>query len=152
MKSSPAATRFLSGGEVVADEAALPKWAHGEQVIAVAVDTPVVGWRGKRVNTLRLWTAHAIDPIRLDAFNAGDHIGALADKARAESLTRVLYPADSSPAGQELRPAPGIFLLVGVPSGHFTPPSAVFRRYPHPARQGTRSSSTIPIRRCRSPR
>ncbi len=91
------------GGEVVADEAALPKWAHGEQVIAVAVDTPVVGWRGKRVNTLRLWTAHAIDPIRLDAFNAGDHIGALADKARAESLTRVLYPADSSPAGQELR-------------------------------------------------
>ena len=47
--------------------------------------------------------AHAIDPIRLDAFNAGDHIGALEGKNRAESLTRVLYPADSSPAGQELR-------------------------------------------------
>ncbi len=91
------------GGEVVADDGALAKWAHAEQVIAVAMDTPVVGWRGKRVNTLRLWTAHAIDPIRLDAFNAGDHIGALEDKARAESLTRVLYPADSSPAGQELR-------------------------------------------------
>ncbi|MEI9904097.1 MAG: glycogen/starch/alpha-glucan phosphorylase [Asticcacaulis sp.] len=91
------------GGEVVAEDGALAKWAHAEQVIAVAVDTPVVGWRGRRVNTLRLWTAHAIDPIRLDAFNAGDHIGALEDKARAESLTRVLYPNDSSPAGQELR-------------------------------------------------
>ena len=91
------------GGEVIADGASLPKWVPSEQVIAIAVDTPVVGYRGKRVNTLRLWTAHAIDPIRLDAFNAGDHIGALAGKNRAESLTRVLYPADSSDAGQELR-------------------------------------------------
>ncbi|ESQ73796.1 glycogen/starch/alpha-glucan phosphorylase [Asticcacaulis sp. AC402] len=91
------------GGEVIADEAALAKWVPGEQVIAMAVDTPVVGYGGKRVNTLRLWNAHAIDPIRLDAFNAGDHIGALAGKNRAESLTRVLYPADSSSAGQELR-------------------------------------------------
>jgi len=91
------------GGEVVAEDGALPKWVPHEQYIAVAVDNPVVGWRGKRVNTLRLWTAHALDPIRLDAFNAGDHIGALEDQSRAETLTRVLYPADSSPAGQELR-------------------------------------------------
>ena len=63
----------------------------------------MVGWRGKRVNTLRLWTASALDPIRLDAFNAGDYTGALAEEVRAESLVRVLYPADSSPAGQELR-------------------------------------------------
>jgi len=55
------------------------------------------------VNTLRLWNALALDPIRLDAFNAGDHIGALAEEARAERLVRVLYPADSTPAGQELR-------------------------------------------------
>lgn len=100
---SESAYRIGFGGEVVAEDAALPKWVPGEQVIAVAVDTPVVGWRGTRVNTLRLWTAHAVDPIRLDAFNAGDHIGALAGKAHAESLTSVLYPADSSPAGQELR-------------------------------------------------
>jgi len=39
----------------------------------------VVGWRGKRVNTLRLWSALPIDPIKLAAFNAGDHIGALRD-------------------------------------------------------------------------
>ena len=52
-------------------------WRPQEHVLAVAYDTPVVGWRGKRVNTLRLWSAMPIDPILLDAFNAGDHIGAL---------------------------------------------------------------------------
>ena len=79
------------------------EWHPAEAVEATAVDTPVVGWRGKRVNTLRLWTASALDPLKLDAFNAGDHIGALADQMRADSLVRVLYPADSSAAGQELR-------------------------------------------------
>ncbi len=79
------------------------EWRPAEAVLATAVDTPVVGWRGKRVNTLRLWTASALDPLRLDAFNAGDHFGALADQVKADSLVRVLYPADSSPAGQELR-------------------------------------------------
>ncbi len=91
------------GGEVIANSEGQAKWWPAERLIAVAIDTPVVGWRGKRVNTLRLWTAQALDPIRLDAFNAGDHIGALADSNRAESLTRVLYPADSNAAGQELR-------------------------------------------------
>lgn len=78
-------------------------WKPAERVIATAYDTPAVGWRAKRVNTLRLWSAHPIDPILLDAFNAGDHIGALRESNKAESLTRVLYPADATPAGQELR-------------------------------------------------
>jgi starch phosphorylase len=90
------------GGEVVAEGDSV-SWHPAELVEASAFDTPAVGWRGKRVNTLRLWTASALDPIRLDAFNAGDHIGALAEQMRADSLVRVLYPADSSPAGQELR-------------------------------------------------
>jgi starch phosphorylase len=94
--------RIGYGGEVIANGDAV-EWRPSEQVEASAFDTPVVGWRGRRVNTLRLWTAHALDPIRLDAFNAGDHFGALADQLRADSLVRVLYPADSSPAGQELR-------------------------------------------------
>ncbi len=94
--------RIGYGGEVVAKGESI-EWIPAEAVEATAVDTPVVGWRGKRVNTLRLWTANALDPIKLDAFNAGDHIGALADEARADSLVRVLYPADSSAAGQELR-------------------------------------------------
>ena len=78
-------------------------WKPMERFLAVAFDTPVVGWRGKRVNTLRLWSAMPIDPILLDAFNAGDHIGALRESNKAEALTRVLYPADSHQAGQELR-------------------------------------------------
>ena len=96
------AYRIGFGGEVV-DKGDRVEWVPAEQVEASAVDTPVVGWRGKRVNTLRLWTASALDPIRLDAFNAGDYAGALAEEVRAETLVRVLYPADSSPAGQELR-------------------------------------------------
>jgi starch phosphorylase len=78
-------------------------WKPQDRIIATAFDTPVVGWRGTRVNTLRLWTAQPIDPILLDAFNAGDHIGALRESNKAEALTRVLYPADSHQAGQELR-------------------------------------------------
>jgi len=91
------------GGEVIGNVSGSVHWQPAEAVRAEGVDTPVVGWRGKRVNTLRLWNALALDPIRLDAFNAGDHIGALAEEARAERLVRVLYPADSTPAGQELR-------------------------------------------------
>ena len=91
------------GGEVADSQAGAVQWRPAETVRAEAIDMPVVGWRGKRVNTLRLWNALALDPIRLDTFNAGDHIGALAEEARAASLVRVLYPADSTPAGQELR-------------------------------------------------
>jgi starch phosphorylase len=78
-------------------------WHPAETVQAVAYDTPVVGWRGDHVNTLRLWSARAADPLKLDAFNYGDHVGALADRMRHESICKVLYPSDESPAGQELR-------------------------------------------------
>jgi starch phosphorylase len=79
------------------------EWQPSEHLLAVAFDTPIVGWRGARVNTLRLWSAQPIDPILLDRFNSGDHIGALEESAKAEAITRVLYPADSTPAGQQLR-------------------------------------------------
>jgi len=91
------------GGEVTVADNGQVHWSPSEAVEATAVDTPVVGWRGKHVNTLRLWTASAFDPIKLDRFNAGDFTGALADQLRAETLTRVLYPNDSTAAGQELR-------------------------------------------------
>jgi starch phosphorylase len=91
------------GGEVTAADNGQVHWSPSEAVEATAVDTPVDGWRGKHVNTLRLWTARAFDPIKLDRFNAGDFSGALADQTRAETLTRVLYPNDSTAAGQELR-------------------------------------------------
>jgi len=78
-------------------------WWPAETVRAVAYDTPVVGWRGASVNTLRLWRARALEELHLERFNAGDHLGAVAEVARAESISRVLYPADSTEAGQELR-------------------------------------------------
>ncbi|MBP0462373.1 glycogen/starch/alpha-glucan phosphorylase [Roseomonas sp. PWR1] len=99
--------RIGFGGEVVAearpDGSEKLTWQPGEWVDAVAYDTPVVGWRGKHVNLLRLWRARAPDPLRLDAFNRGDHVGALGEQVRAEAISKVLYPADDSPAGQELR-------------------------------------------------
>ena len=79
------------------------KWLPAESVKAVAYDTPITGWRGAHVNTLRLWSARAADPISLDDFNRGDHVGALAARVRLEAISRVLYPADHTAAGQELR-------------------------------------------------
>ena len=78
-------------------------WHPGETLSAVAFDTPIVGYGGKHANTLRLWSARAADPLMLDAFNRGDHVGALTDRVRAEAISRVLYPGDDSQAGQELR-------------------------------------------------
>lgn len=78
-------------------------WRPDDKVLAVAYDTPVVGWRGKVMNTLRLWSAKPLDPMQLEAFNDGDHVGAVYERNKAESISRVLYPSDSNPAGQELR-------------------------------------------------
>ncbi len=78
-------------------------WHPGEIVQAVAYDTAVVGWKGRHVNPLRLWSARAVDPLRLDVFNAGDHVAALTEQARAETISKILYPSDETPAGQELR-------------------------------------------------
>jgi len=89
--------------EVRPDGTARHIWEPAETVEAIAYDTPVVGWRGKHVNTLRLWSARAPDPLRLDTFNQGDHVGALAARARANAISQVLYPSEDTPAGQELR-------------------------------------------------
>ena len=97
------AYRIGFGGGVSAGDGGQVRWEPAELIDASAVDTPMVGWRAARINTLRLWTARALDPLRLDAFNDGDHAGALADQTRAETLVRVLYPNDSTGAGQELR-------------------------------------------------
>jgi glycogen phosphorylase len=93
------------GGHVDTAAGASPRanWMPAENIIAMAHDTPIAGWRGKRINTLRLWQARAEHPINLSAFNAGDHQGAQAEAVRADSINRVLYPADSNPAGHELR-------------------------------------------------
>ena len=104
----PEATYRIGFGGTTRDEAGeggriRRLWEPAETVLAVAYDTPVVGWRGKHVNTLRLWSARAAEPLMLDAFNHGDYVGAMAHRARAEAISRVLYPSDATPAGYELR-------------------------------------------------
>ncbi|WP_043832133.1 glycogen/starch/alpha-glucan phosphorylase [Muricoccus aerilatus] len=89
--------------EVAPDGSSRFVWHAGEIVNALAYDTPVVGWRGQRINTLRLWSARATDPLHLSEFNRGDHVGAQTARMRAEAISRVLYPGDETEAGQELR-------------------------------------------------
>ena len=91
------------GGWLVQGSDGKPVWEPAERVLAVAHDTPLVGWQGRWVNTLRLWSARALEPMRLDAFNRGDHVAAFAHQLRSTSISRVLYPDDSTLAGQELR-------------------------------------------------
>jgi glycogen phosphorylase len=78
-------------------------WRPAEYVVAVAYDTPVVGWQGNRINTLRLWSARPSEPMAFDEFNRGQYLDAFAEQVRATAISRVLYPDDSTPAGQELR-------------------------------------------------
>jgi glycogen phosphorylase len=78
-------------------------WHAEETIKAVAYDTPIIGWRGQHVNPLRLWSARAVDPLHLDVFNEGDHLGALSPQARAEAISKILYPSDDTPSGRELR-------------------------------------------------
>jgi starch phosphorylase len=72
-------------------------------LIAIPFDRPVVGYGGKTINTLRLWAAAAPDAFDFHEFSSGDFVGALAETLTAESLTRVLYPDDSTSLGQGLR-------------------------------------------------
>ena len=78
-------------------------WTPDETVRAVAFDMPIVGWRGRWVNTLRLWSAKPARELDFEAFNRGDFIGARARAIRAETISRVLYPDDTTPQGRELR-------------------------------------------------
>jgi starch phosphorylase len=78
-------------------------WHAEETIKAVAYDTPVLGWRERHVNPLRLWSARAVDPLHLAAFNEGDHLGGFSPQARAEALSKILYPSDDTASGRELR-------------------------------------------------
>ncbi|MBT5231886.1 MAG: glycogen/starch/alpha-glucan phosphorylase [Methylococcales bacterium] len=79
------------------------RWNSSQDVVAVAYDIPVPGYRNDTVNTLRLWKSTATDEFDLDEFNAGDYAEAVASKNEAEHITMVLYPNDSSENGKELR-------------------------------------------------
>ena len=80
-------------------------------LIGIPFDRPVVGYGGKTINTLRLWAAGAPDYFDFQGFSHGDFVGAVAETLEAESLTRVLYPDDSTSMGQGLRFVQEYFLV-----------------------------------------
>jgi len=80
-------------------------------LIGVPFDRPVIGYGGKTVNTLRLWAAAAPDYFDFQEFSSGDFVGALVGNLAAHTLTRVLYPDDSTEMGQALRFAQEYFLV-----------------------------------------
>jgi len=80
-------------------------------LIGIPYDRPIVGFGGKTVNTLRLWAASTSDYFDFQKFSSGDFVGALAEMLAAESLTRVLYPDDSTARGKALRFVQEYFLV-----------------------------------------
>jgi glycogen phosphorylase len=80
-------------------------------LIGIPFDRPVVGYGGKTINTLRLWCAAAPDYFDFQVFSHGEFVGAVAETLTAESLTRVLYPDDSTSQGQGLRFVQEYFLV-----------------------------------------
>ena len=80
-------------------------------LIGVPYDRPVVGYGGKTINTLRLWAARATDYFDFQEFSHGEFVGAVAQALEAASVTRVLYPDDSTTTGQGLRFVQEYFLV-----------------------------------------
>ncbi len=79
------------------------RWLDAERVLAMAYDTPVVGYGGKTINTLRLWSARATRDFNFGHFNDGAYMKAVEQKVMTENLSRVLYPNDATETGRELR-------------------------------------------------
>lgn len=79
------------------------EWVDTDQVMAMAYDYPIPGYRCGTVNTLRLWSAKSTREFNLAYFNSGDYIGAIQDKTYSETISKVLYPDDHTMAGRELR-------------------------------------------------
>ncbi len=95
----------LSGGSL----RALP--GRPSTLIGIPYDRPVVGYGGSTINTLRLWAADAPEYFNFQEFSGGDFVEALAQTLSADTLTRVLYPDDSTSAGQGLRLVQEYFLV-----------------------------------------
>jgi starch phosphorylase len=96
--------RFLGRSESYLDEGVRRyRWVDTEDVWAMAYDTPVVGFGGHTINTLRLWSAKSTREFDIARFNAGEYVKAVEDKTRSENISKILYPRDDQYAGKELR-------------------------------------------------
>ena len=79
------------------------RWKPSEVVRGIPYDTPIPGYKTRTVNRLRLWKSEAVDSFDLSAFNTGDYAGAVRDKMRSETISKVLYPNDEKLEGKRLR-------------------------------------------------
>jgi glycogen phosphorylase len=79
------------------------RWVDSQDVLAIAYDTPIPGFRNGTVNTLRLWGAKATEEFDLADFMRGDYIAAVEAKAQTEAISKMLYPPDDTGQGKELR-------------------------------------------------
>ncbi len=79
------------------------EWVDTQDVMAMAYDTPIPGYRNNTVNNLRLWSAKSTREFNLDYFNHGDYERAVSDKVHSETISMVLYPNDNVFEGRELR-------------------------------------------------
>jgi starch phosphorylase len=80
-----------------------PAWRDCETVIGVPYDIPIVGYDNNTVNFLRLWSSHASQDLDLEAFNRGGFLDAVEGQVRSETISKVLYPADETEQGRQLR-------------------------------------------------
>jgi len=78
-------------------------WIDTEDVLAVAYDIPIPGYKNNTVNNLRLWQAKACSDFSFKEFNAGDYVAAVSSKTNSETISKVLYPNDSYVEGKFLR-------------------------------------------------
>ena len=88
-----------------------PVFGRPSTLLGLPFDRPVVGYGGQTINTLRLWAASTPDYFNFQEFSRGHFVGAFAEALAAESLTRVLYPDDSTIQGQGLRFLQEYFLV-----------------------------------------
>lgn len=87
------------------------RWVPARVVRGLAYDTPIQGYAVHTCNTLRLWSAEAVDDFDFQAFNTGDYYQAVADKVISETVTKVLYPNDEPEVGKRLRLAQQYFFV-----------------------------------------
>ena len=86
-------------------------WLPERVVRGIPNDTPILGYKTNTANTMRLWSAQAIDSFDFGTFNTGDFTGAVADKVSSENISKILYPNDEDVKGKRLRLAQQFFFV-----------------------------------------
>jgi starch phosphorylase len=122
------------------------RWVPHRVVKGTAYDTPIQGYSVNTCNTLRLWSAEAIESFDFQAFNTGDYYQAVEEKVVSETVTKVLYPNDEPEIGKRLRLAQQYFFvscslqdmlhmmdMVGMPVERFAQRYAVQLNDTHPS-------------------